>query len=62
MCVITGRILGRITFKNFGFISSKPVALNLKLKIDLRTSYWLTQFKLKIISQLFLSQDSRDVR
>jgi len=62
MCVITGRILGRISFKNFGFISSKPVALNLMLKIHLRTSHWLTQLKLKIISQLFLSQDSRDVR
>jgi len=62
MCVITGRILGRISFKNFGFMSSKPVALDLMLKIDLRTSHWLTQLKLKIISQLILSQDSRDVR
>jgi len=35
MCVITGRILGRISFKIFGFISSKPVALDLMLKIYL---------------------------
>jgi len=62
MCVITERILGRISFKNFGFISSKPVALDLMLKIDSRTSHWLTQLKLKVISQLFLSQDSRDLR
>jgi len=47
MCVITERILGRISFKNFGFISSKLVALDLMLKIDLRTSHWLTQLKLK---------------
>jgi len=59
---MTGRILGRISIKIFGFISFKPVALDLVLKIDLRTLQWLTQLKLKIISQLFLSQDSRDVR
>jgi len=47
MCVITRRILGRISFKNFGFISSKSVALDLMLKMDLRTSHWLTQLKLK---------------
>jgi len=44
MCV-TGRIFGRISFKIFGFISSKPVALDLMLKIKLRTSHWLTQLK-----------------
>jgi len=36
MFVITGRILERISFKNFGFISSKTVSLDLMLKIDFR--------------------------
>jgi len=49
MCVITGRILRRISFKNLGFISYTPVALDLMLKIDFKTSHWLTQLKLKNI-------------
>jgi len=62
MCVVTGRFLGRNSFRNFGFVSFKPISLDLMIKIDLRTSHWLTQLTLQIISQLFLSQDSRDVR
>jgi len=51
-----GNVYGNSIFINFGFMSSTPVAFDLISNIDLRTSDSVTHAKLKLLSQVPLSQ------